>query len=1113
MKRYSHIFIFATIILGVVGCEKFDLESAQSDLEQLITFVTDVEATRAAETDLTALQDYGKFNIAAFVKEGSDDYMHYYSEEVSYSANASQWYSGVNRYWPVGDGRTLDFFAYSPIDKDFVEINEPTNYDDYSLTYTCPVDIDDQIDMLAVTLADQSYTAATASGNVALDFQHILSSIRFKVEIEAECNVTLDNISINYIGIEKKRTYNFALEGWETPESKIYFINDDVGCTTTLEVGQTETLDTSNGSSVVFDNIDNRLMIIPQEIVAEKDNQHYISIQIFYTLNSVDEAVTAVTTGVMPLPAPNTESLYNAGELYTYSVIVNGEQMSFGEVTIADQEEPEYAYGNIDLGLITEGISLSEYNAAIEGSATKTTDEGSHLYYATALRAYLLLEDGVRDFVLVGDYGADDSSNDGKLGYHGSESSPFFIAAESLGMMPDYQEVTDVNDNKTKSFETDKNDDGSYSITGVDTKNLFSIDLRGVYDFPTFTHLSVENNLLDEGAEMIPSYAFRDLALLDEVIFPAGLQAIGDYAFENCVSLRTVDLAGVVHIEEGGFADCINLETVNGDEGALTRIHAYGFDSCENLTTIDLQNVAEVDEFGFVNCYKLNNINLSSLKTIGMHAFDGCSSLTLEADSSNPAFSYVADYAFSGCEKLGENGVKIDLTAATGVGNHAFNECTQIILSSGALSLLETVGYNAFTNCAQIGSTYEVSLPKIVSIGACAFQGCTKLNIVEGLENLEVIEISAFQECPSLTGYLSTATSDSEKILSLPLVESVGNFAFTDCESLTNISFGADGKLTSIGNFAFNDCTSLTTITGLESVESVGTYAFAGSSSISALDLSSATSVGAEFISGCSNLQSFIMPLVVDDSFVDEDETDSFTPTNISTMLKSVSTNLETINVESLEIESFPSWTSWAENSVLKTVNIAACLELEEAAFANCTALAEVIASSAETVGDHAFNGCIELQTVDLSSATSLGSSVFSGCTELQTLNLASLATSLGGWCFNGYESLESVDISSAPTIEAGTFYQCTNLTSVDASSATSVGVQAFGNCANLSVLDLRGVTQTPPDYADDSLYLYPFYGATTTNCTLYLNQAQYDSYVTDGVVWYNTTWKEIIVM
>lgn len=55
-------------------------------------------------------------------------------------------------------------------------------------------------------------------------------------------------------------------------------------------------------------------------------------------------------------------------------------------------------------------------------------------------------------------------------------------------------------------------------------------------------------------------------------------------------------------------------------------------------------------------------------------------------------------------------------------------------------------------------------------------------------------------------------------------IKDIGNYAFYECSSLTEITIPA--TVTSIGKYAFADCYSLTKITIPESVENIGKYAF-----------------------------------------------------------------------------------------------------------------------------------------------------------------------------------------------------------------------------------------------------------------------------------------------
>lgn len=1068
MRRYHHI-ITAALLLSAASCQSdVELDAVDPSATQAaITFTTSVAETRA--TEVKTLETYGKFNVAAFL--GGDLY---YADLVSYSN--STWSSDVTRYWPVnGD---LDFYAYSPLEDDNagIVLNNLTSYSGYSLTYTCPKDIQDQIDLLVVSLPDQSYASS-----VGLKFEHALSSIGFNVEFTGESNITLNSISINYIGIESEGIYNFADAEWAESTSPTYFSSPSAD----LVVDQTETkADTDTSENIVFDDITEQLMIIPQDISYDEKDSHYISIQISYTLNSgMDSSETTVVTGVANLPAPVDNNLddnrddydYSMGHLYTYNITISGDTISIGTVTITDQDAPVAAYGNIDLALITTSMTAED----IGYNETETeTDSSAQLYYTTAQRVQYLLQDGVRDFVVVGAVG--DGTNylgNGKLGYYGSTSSPFYIG----GIM-----------------------------AGLGSSDLISIDLRGTYGYPEFQYVSENETesttasvdvVADDDTVLIAGL-FAHIDWLDEVIMPHGIAAIGNHSFEGCSALQYIDISDVKHIELGAFQYCEKLEIV--DNGALTRVHENGFDSCTSLETIDLSNVTEVDDCGFVDCSSLGEVDLSSLATIGTYAFDGCHSLYLKSGTSIPAFKTVANYAFSECRKLGE----IDLTGATQVGDHAFNECYVVTLAiesddkDGVINMdvLETIGDYAFAKCALIGSTHEVSMAGINSIGVSAFEGCTALNIISGLERLTEISTSAFQGCTSLTGYSS---SDEDKVLSLSKVTTVGNLGLSET-GVTSVAFS--DNLTTIGDHAFDSCVSLITISGLDEVSNVGSYAFSSCRNLTTLELPSLETAGDNFLSGCTKLETLYLPKLTDDNFTGIYE--SYETSTFSGMIKNLSSTLVDVNLESLVIESF-AWDSWdddgnVENTTLKSLNIASCLALGGNALYGFTALTKVVATSAKSIGDNAFLNCSALEYIDLSSLITLsGWGLFKDNANLQEVYIESVE-SIPGEAFSGCTALETVNAASATNVTQQAFFGCTALKVIDVSSATSIGAYAFQQCTSLEKLNLSSLVY----YTDDNIWA--FTGITDNQCEIWLSAEQAALVTGDDKLWQGITWKAI---
>jgi hypothetical protein len=63
-------------------------------------------------------------------------------------------------------------------------------------------------------------------------------------------------------------------------------------------------------------------------------------------------------------------------------------------------------------------------------------------------------------------------------------------------------------------------------------------------------------------------------------------------------------------------------------------------------------------------------------------------------------------------------------------------------------------------------------------------------------------------------------------------VNSIGDYAFSDCTGLTSVTI--PNSVTSIGDYAFDGCSALTSVTIPNSVTSIGDYAFAACASLTA---------------------------------------------------------------------------------------------------------------------------------------------------------------------------------------------------------------------------------------------------------------------------------------
>ena len=119
--------------------------------------------------------------------------------------------------------------------------------------------------------------------------------------------------------------------------------------------------------------------------------------------------------------------------------------------------------------------------------------------------------------------------------------------------------------------------------------------------------------------------------------------------------------------------------------------------------------------------------------------------------------------------------------------------------------------------------------------------------------------------------------------LRFPNAESIGDYAFQDCASLTSIDLPA---ATSIGNNAFYGCTALTSI-DLPSAARVNDGAFSDCINLEKADLHSATSIGNGAFRGCTNLQAIILRTtetvcVIDPTAIALDADENGNPTQLA---------------------------------------------------------------------------------------------------------------------------------------------------------------------------------------------------------------------------------------
>jgi hypothetical protein len=112
--------------------------------------------------------------------------------------------------------------------------------------------------------------------------------------------------------------------------------------------------------------------------------------------------------------------------------------------------------------------------------------------------------------------------------------------------------------------------------------------------------------------------------------------SIGDWAFQSCTRLATVDLPVATSIGEGAFNLCTSLETV--DLPVAESIGNSAFYGCTSLETVSLPMAESIGEEAFYNCTSLETVSLPMAEDIDNNAFShtGTTGLTVTLGSTAP---------------------------------------------------------------------------------------------------------------------------------------------------------------------------------------------------------------------------------------------------------------------------------------------------------------------------------------------------------------------------------------------------------------------------------------------------------------------------------------------
>ncbi len=367
--------------------------------------------------------------------------------------------------------------------------------------------------------------------------------------------------------------------------------------------------------------------------------------------------------------------------------------------------------------------------------------------------------------------------------------------------------------------------------------------------------------------------------------------------------------------------------------------------------------------------------------------------------------------------------------------------CSALINALSGLSSTESVG--PYVSLDLTGAI-------VLSISANAFDA-GESEVEYALKDIILPKIT------SIGNYAFRNQAGLENIEIPSTLDTLGTNAFSGCSSLTSIDLSETSVTNLPGSNAmssgwgmFYNCTSLSKVSLPSCLKTIGHSAFACCSSLDSIDLSriGVTTINDYAFASCTSLTSIILPETLK---------------TIGKRIFCICTSLVSIDLSNTQITEIPDGSS----AFISSYGYYGM-------FGKCTSLESVILpTDLTTLGEHTFDGCSALKkNIDLSKMTkltSIGDDAFQYCSSLTSVGdklPASLKT-IGKYAFNECKSLTSIDLSSTQVTEIGnyTFAYCSALTSIKLpTNLETIGVLAFYSCSSLKSIDLPSSLKTIED-------------------------------------------------
>lgn len=279
---------------------------------------------------------------------------------------------------------------------------------------------------------------------------------------------------------------------------------------------------------------------------------------------------------------------------------------------------------------------------------------------------------------------------------------------------------------------------GCYKLTNIDVdKNNARYENRGgvLFDNVDKTLLRyIQTKTVEKefktpaGVVHIGNYAFDGCKGLVSVEVSEGCTDLGERSFTRCNDLRKISFpASMNNLDYNAFDDCDALETIVVDKNNTTYKSDDGVLYIKDMKTLAIcpkskkspfyfpETVEKINDGAFSGCKNIKSVVLPhKLKTIGNKVFSDCDQLhTVNMPNS---LQHIGDFAFANCKKLSKIVVYNSVPPKCGVSPFAsvdFKNCTVFVPVDAEMDFRKDYGWDSFDNIEEsvkmtLGSNFTI---------------------------------------------------------------------------------------------------------------------------------------------------------------------------------------------------------------------------------------------------------------------------------------------------------------------------------------------------------------------------------------------------------------------